>query len=553
MNIKNFEHDINQTILDRGYDYYMEGRIIETFIEDESQYVFQVEGSEDYEVVVEIDESGDILYSTCDCPYNLGPICKHEVAAYFELSDMLNNVSKKKEIQKQLSINEVLNSLSKEELISILVDITRKDVIVKNSIILRYSKGNATQELEKCRNLMNSIIKKYIGREGYITYRYTSSFADEMEEVLEKARSIEDPFLSLDIAFMMLEESIEAFNYADDSNGAIGSLVDDTMSLIEEIVMDCDDLELPQREKVFHKLLKQSESKAFDGWEEFRIDLLRLCRQFADVEALRDELRRKIEQEIHKYSGNSSNTYSHKSLLEILYEMIEMYGTAKEAEQFVQDHLNVESFREKCINRYMKEKNYKKVIELAFAGEKLDQSYPGLVSKWKKLRYTVYKELSWKEEQAELAKELLFEGDFDYYQDLKALMTGNQKEFYEGLKQELKNSKGWRTQSIYLMLIKTEKDLDALLEFVKEHPSDIESYAERLAARFKDEVLEIYHRHIQSIAHSSSNRKDYQRVCRTIQKYRKVAGPELQENMINTLLTLYQKRPAFVDELSKLK
>src|SRR4051812_33512720 len=131
MNIKNFEGQVNKTILDRGYDYYMEGHIMETFIEGENQYVFQVEGSEDYEVVVEIGESGDILYSACDCPYDFGPICKHEVAAYFELSDMLNIVNKnnesKKDVQKQQSIKEVLNSLSKEELIGIIVDITKKD------------------------------------------------------------------------------------------------------------------------------------------------------------------------------------------------------------------------------------------------------------------------------------------------------------------------------------------------------------------------------------------------------------------------------------------
>ena len=66
-------------------------------------------------------------------------------------------------------------------------------------------------------------------------------------------------------------------------------------------------------------------------------------------------------------------------------------------------------------------------------------------------------------------------------------------------------------------------------------------------------MIEIYHHYIQSATSSSSNRKDYQRVCKIIQKYKKVAGPEQQENMISRLSDLYQKRPAFVDELSKIK
>jgi hypothetical protein len=49
------------------------------------------------------------------------------------------------------------------------------------------------------------------------------------------------------------------------------------------------------------------------------------------------------------------------------------------------------------------------------------------------------------------------------------------------------------------------------------------------------------------------NRKDYQRVCKIIQKYKKVAGLKQQENMISRLSDLYRKRPAFVDELSKIK
>ena len=49
-------------------------------------------GSEDYEVVVEMGDHGEIIYSECDCPYDFGPVCKHEVAAYFQLFDMLNRV-----------------------------------------------------------------------------------------------------------------------------------------------------------------------------------------------------------------------------------------------------------------------------------------------------------------------------------------------------------------------------------------------------------------------------------------------------------------------------
>lgn len=69
MNINKFENHINKTILDRGYDYYIDGKIVETYSRWDNEYIFQVQGSEDYEVAVKIDNQGEIIYSECDCPY----------------------------------------------------------------------------------------------------------------------------------------------------------------------------------------------------------------------------------------------------------------------------------------------------------------------------------------------------------------------------------------------------------------------------------------------------------------------------------------------------
>jgi len=52
----------------------------------------------------------------------------------------------------------------------------------------------------------------------------------------------------------------------------------------------------------------------------------------------------------------------------------------------------------------MEDKNYLKVIDLALEGERKDKEYAGLVSKWKKVRYIAYKELSLKAEQEKLAR-----------------------------------------------------------------------------------------------------------------------------------------------------
>ncbi|WP_346938485.1 hypothetical protein [uncultured Clostridium sp.] len=552
MNINNFERNIDRTILDRGYNYFDEGSVIDVYNQGDNEYVFEVEGNEVYEVTVKIDEAGEILYSSCDCPYDFGPVCKHQVAAYFELFELINSNTSKKEVTKQPEINEVLNKLSKEELINIIVHITKADTTLRNSIIFKYSKGDDTRELEKCKKLMDSIVRKYTGREGFIGYREIYGFVSEMKGLLEKVEDTNNPLLALDIAFLVLEEAIEAFQYADDSNGEIGSLVSEIIDLIQEVMIEGRDLDINIRENIFNKLLIKSDSTVFDEWEEYRIDILSVCAEFADIEDFREKLRIKIKYFINKNSNDEYEKYSNESMLQILFDMIEKYGTEEDAEEFIKDNLKFTSFRELFINKCIKEKNYHKVIELALEGEKQDKEYAGLIAKWKKIRYTAYKELSLKKEQSKLAKELLFEGNFEYYRELKELVEEDKESFYSNLKQELKNYTGWHGRSIYLKLIEEENDLNEIMKFVRENPKNIEKYAEMLVDKFNDEVMEVYKEFIKSVASSSSNRREYQGVCRILKRYKKIAGKESQEEMIKELSILYRKRPAFVDELSKI-
>jgi chromosomal replication initiation ATPase DnaA len=70
---------------------------------------------------------------------------------------------------------------------------------------------------------------------------------------------------------------------------------------------------------------------------------------------------------------------------------------------------------------------------------------------------------------------------------------------------------------------------------------------------FKEEVIEIYQEYIHTVARNSSNRRDYQGVCQKIKRYKKISGKPKQEELINELMGLYKKRPAFIDELWKIK
>ena len=134
MNIEDFEDHVDKVILGRGYDYYQDGHILELYEQQEGTYIFEIEGTEDYQVVVQLEKDEEIVYSYCNCPYDYGTVCKHEVAAYFRLREYLDGEEKEKKLKKKQNIGEVLNTLTKEQLIQVLLPIIKKDNTLEEKI-----------------------------------------------------------------------------------------------------------------------------------------------------------------------------------------------------------------------------------------------------------------------------------------------------------------------------------------------------------------------------------------------------------------------------------
>lgn len=552
MDLQNFEERIDEKIIDRGYVYYLED-LVTLISVNGFDYRYQVSGSELYKVTVTLGEETEIISSFCDCPYTYGPVCKHEVAVYFELFDLMDDESGEMiiPVEAQSDLTAVLNELPKDELIRIIEEFTYEDLIVKNRLLLQYSTKTAGQEVESFKSLMRAIVSKYLGREGFIGYRETSDFADELGDCLLKIENSEDPLLAMDLSFLLLEESIEAFQYADDSSGDIGDLVEGTLEMIDVKVAEAIESAYDQQQALFEKLLQQCERPIFEGWEEFRDTLLSIATYFAGDEENRKMLTRKIESLIEEGATDYTRRYHNERMSHLLFKIIEEYGTEEEAERFIQDHLDYSSFREQLIQRYITAEKYEQVIQLATDGERKDAEFRGLVSKWQQYRYAAYKGLSRHEEQKALAKELFMAGDFAYYQELKELAE-NPAQYYVQLKEELQRQSGWQAKSLFRSLIEEEHDVTELLAFVQANPQLIEQYADDLIKLYPEEIQAIYYAYIISKSAGALNRGAYQEVCRTIRRYAKIVGKQHQQSIVDELRKNYRRKPAFMDELSRV-
>lgn len=557
MNIRNFENSIEDIILQRGRAYYLEGAVSDIDEYDDGEYVLYIDGRSEYEVSVEINESGDIYSSECDCPYEFGPVCKHEVAAYFYLRNMISQsgsgFEKTKKKEKKATLAEVLAQLSKEELVEIVTQLASDNNALKKRLIMRYAAGTEEQELETCRSMIRTIKREYMQR-GFVSYREASGFAEELSEVADKAGMVENPFVALDIAFVLLEEAVEAFEYVDDSDGDVGWLVSYTLDRIREIAeKESKKSEAENSKKLFYRILSYADHDLFEGWAEFKMDLLYSCACFAGNPQLREVLHQKTNSMLLLLEDNDFARYEKESLLKMQLYLIETHGTKEEEQQFVKEQLHYPSFRKRLIEECLKKGDYQKVIELAQEGERLDHDRAGLVKDWKMFRYAAYQKQGLPKEQKQLAKDLFMGGDFFYYEDLKKFAGANFDSFYQQLKEELRPGRDWRQRELFLTLIETEQDNQELLAVVQKQPPLIEAYADRLYKLYPDEVETMYRTYIEALSKPVANRNRYKDIFRKISHYQKVAGVEKKNVLVSKLKEQYRKRPAFLDELTKMR
>jgi uncharacterized Zn finger protein len=194
MDLNNFENYIDPKIVTRGYEYYENDYVTSVEEIKENVFVAKVTGTDRYTVEVELDHKGNIIDTKCDCPYDLGEYCKHQVAVFFTLREMKNNISAEKnpvtqkhcmdleasfkssaqKKKKEIDIKKVLSDRTKDELVEFLLDIASKYEEIKQYIELNFNIGNDEDEINKSIALIRTYISNNSDQWGFVSYRDTS-------------------------------------------------------------------------------------------------------------------------------------------------------------------------------------------------------------------------------------------------------------------------------------------------------------------------------------------------------------------------------------------
>lgn len=453
-------------------------------------------------------------------------------------------------------LNELLSKFTKEELISIIEDLSSEYKEIEDKLIMKYNVLDVDDEIKKNKKYLTKITRKYGMGRRFVNWRECGSYASEVIEVLDNAKEyyndLYKPAVVVETSLEVISRMINALDYMDDSNGDIGDVINYAFDLIDETCMDVEEFSQEDKKRLFKKLLNEGDKEVYDGWSDWRLQAINNCIYFCKDEKNRKKFEEKIDELIEK---NNSDDYSKNYFIEHALNMkLNLYNYVEDnekAQKLIEENLKYPSFRENMIIKYRDLKDYKKVIELAEDGEISDEKYIGLVHKWKTYRYLANKELNNVEEVEKLGRYLFLNGNMSILEDLKEIHKSDWNEYYLGLKAELSNDSRY-TNYLYINMLIKENDLEALLEVCKKDIRYIEDFAEILMEDYKEDVEYIYRVYIERISDIASDRKKYKSVCKVIKNYKKLFGDIGTVKIVRELKAKYIKRPAFIDELSKI-
>jgi uncharacterized Zn finger protein len=539
MLLSNIEKYIDHTILKRGFQYYESGRVEDLDEIVPGQYEATVSGTEEYFVEVRIEEN-KIVDSYCNCPYDYSHICKHQTAVFFAIKNENDRVHKKQELPA------LLKQLRKDELIELLLDLANEKTNVKQQLLFLLSKS--TDELESSEIL----IKEYINKakiDGFIHYDQTDFAVAGAEQVLHKAQkklTANEIETAVKLSILVLSHIVEMTQFCDDSSGTVGQIINEAIFTIKDAVEEgLDILTFDERNQLLSIILKEAlHSRYIEINDEWSHDLIRACIPFSDI----PEQRVAIERTLTNMLDASQDSWNFSSIKSIQLDIIELNDEAEDVERFIFNNLAWSDFRDKAINSCIQKSQYKKALEICLEGEKKDHDKRGLLSQWKNYRYVVYEKMNDLKKQKDIAYELLLQGEYKYFNILKKLTPKKEweRDFYQILP-KLKES------YIYTDILIEENQMELLLDYCSIHSYKFFELYPYLIKDYPNEVSRLFTVFIKNEVKYVSNRSGYRKVCGLLKVYKKACGIEKVNYLTKELKETYKKRPAFIDELNKVK
>ena len=560
--LNHFEQYIDETILKRGLSYYKKGKVTE--VEEISPGLFEsiIEGTENYSVKLKI-ANGTITELLCTCPYDLGPVCKHELAVIFHLQkDELKieksqrrkrkdtSEKKKKSITEQA--DELLEKLSHDELKSFIKENISDNRELSRLFLSSFAHLNENETKSAYNQQIKSILRS-VKRNGFIDWSAVGFVGNSVYKVLttaEKHVEHKNYKSAIYICCAVLEEMTEALRFADDSNGDIGSNIDQALSILKDI--STKGLPETERKYLLDYCITQYKNNKFSGWD-WHLGMLRLGALLIKEE---DESNVLIEL-LDKPKGSD---YEEEYAQKMKYDVLKAIKGEKESEIFAENNITNPELRKVVIDKAISVKDFDKANKIANDGIRLNEKEkPGLIYLWYEKLLEIAIAQNDKEKIIEYAR-ILFKDSHkaekeEYYNLMKSNVEKSEwSNFADKLAEDIKKRKSWLEVHLIAKIYISEEWWDKLLQLLREDLSiySLKEYEKYLVKDYPMELADLYAGFIEKELKEKADRKHYQNACRNMRRMLKLGAREKVEQMVETYRKIYSTRRALMEELEKI-
>ena len=544
-----FKDDFNTRILSRGYEYYEDG-LVEYVLLKGNIVTAKVEGSETYDVSVEID-NGIFIDGDCTCPYaSDGSYCKHMAALLYYLDN--ENLDKNNNYTtKEKEIRDSLRTINKIELDDFLVELLIEDRDVYDKFRLRFNKSFPSLTIEDYENKIYSAIQSSAGRDGFIDYHESWDYTKNMHKIISEVNTLVDNG-EYDLAFEVARTILETIPETDidDSNGSTGEVADSCIEIIERILEFILYDENVLAKKILDYILNEIKTEYLSN---YAIDLYPLLNLYVERNIYLDEIEKGLLESL-ELGKSKKYFWNTKHYVDILTDIYNKENSKDKIINLLKKYSNDNYICLKLVDEYLNADNVNDAITLLKNRLKEDSNrdYAYKLSE-------IYQKENMMEEYKNILYKLLYELDkynIDIYKKIKYLYSNKDWLIERGkiISRILKEAKGNTYITDILNIYIEEKKYDDMYNLLKDKDmSTIMRYEEYLLPKYNKELINIYVKCCKSFASKAFNRTMYSELARDMLHIKKMQNSENEyTKLLEEMREKYRNKPAMQDELSQV-
>lgn len=435
-------------------------------------------------------------------------------------------------------IGRLLNALSKEEIIDFLVKYAKNDPKFVDAVNVYFLKPKFESELGRIESKIDVALAATSDYRSYGGWGYIDvDVSDIIMEVGLRAEQghIRLAFAELELLYRKLLENFEYQAECEISDEAENCLC--IMSDIADKAILAED-----KDYIFKQCIELSELEdGKDYGADYEGALLKIAAKFVTPENL---------SELEAALACFDSDWREEEFCLIRLEIVLKIQDEAAADAFIAQNIRFPKIREIAFDKAVSQKNYSEGERLCIVALAGDKQYYG-ISPWLYKLYSVYEMTENTAKMTETAQEILLSGDLEYYDKLKSLLV-EQAVWNSSYLELLKKCESRLAYSQYMEILAAEGEYSLLHEQVEKHPEQVYLYGKLLAGVYPAEICEIFFKQIGKEADAAYGREEYRKVCSHILCFAETGyGPE-SNNMIDDYKIKFKRKPAFVDELSRI-